>query len=99
MAGDFNILYRPDIYRYPPGASNEKSKTLISLCNTFQLTDAFRTLYGDVRDYTRRQGHSQARLDRIYVSKEILIAEQYSIPESLSDRDIVVLHIKNVTTP
>ena len=53
MAGDFNMLDRPDIDRYPPGASKENSKTLISLCNTFQLTDAFRTLYGDVRDYTR----------------------------------------------
>ena len=51
-----------------------------------------------MRDYTR-QGHSQARLDRIYVSKEILIAKQYSIPESLSDHDIVVLQIKNIITP
>jgi len=51
-----------------------------------------------VRDYTR-QGHSQARLDRIYVSKEILIAKQYSIPESLSDHDIVVLQIENIITP
>jgi len=70
MAGDFNTVDHPDIDRYPPGAPTEKSKTLISLCNTFQLTDAFRTLYGDVREYTRRQEHSQARLDRIYASKK-----------------------------
>jgi len=98
LAGDFNTLDRPDIDRYPPGAPTEKNKTLISLCNKCQLTDAFRTLYGDVREYTR-QGQSQARLDRIYTSKEILIANQYSTPESLSDHDIVILQIKNVITP
>ena len=99
IAGDFNSLDQPAIDRFPPGSPAEINKSLTSLCKVFSLTDAFRHLYGDTRAFTRRQGSSQARLDRFYVSKEFQPTAQTSRPHALSDHDIVVLQIKNVIIP
>jgi len=95
MAGDFNVVDQPNIDRLPPGDNTEESKALISLCNFFQLTDSYRDLYQDARTYTRRQGTSQSRLDRFYISREINPSNQLTISNTLSDHDIVVLQIRN----
>ena len=99
IAGDFNSLDQPAIDRFPPGSPAEINKSLTSLCKVFSLTDAFRHLYGDTRAFTRRQGTSQARLDRFYVSKEFQPTAQTSRPHALSDHDLVLLQISNISTP
>jgi len=96
MAGDFKVVDQPNIDRLPPGDNAERRKALISLCNFFQLTDAYRDLYRDARTYTRRQGTSHSRLDRFHISREINPSNQLTISSTLSDHDIVVLQIKNI---
>ena len=96
MAGDFNIVDQPTVDRFPPGNNAERSKALISLCSSLRLTDAYRDLYGETSNFTRRQGNTQSRLDRLYISKEIDPANQTTIPNILSDHDVVILQIRNI---
>jgi len=57
------------------------------------IRDAFPNLYGESKGYTRREGPSQSRLDCLYI-KDF----QFSIPQPLSDHDIVILTIQNIQT-
>ena len=96
IAGDFNVVDEPTIDRFPPGNNSEKNKTLQSLCSTLGLTDAYRDLYGERRTFTRRQGITQSRIDRFYISKDIHPTNQSTKPSILSDHDIIILHVKNI---
>ena len=70
MAGDFNcVTEQQDVEE---NFRNKRSIELRDLIQTFSLTDVYREGNPDAREYTfHRPGSSRARLDRIYVSREL----------------------------
>jgi len=55
-------------------------------------------MHGNARFFTRHQDNMQSRLDRFYASKSIDPHSEYTLPGLLSDHDIVILVIRNITT-
>ena len=94
VAGDFNsVIDQRDVeenYR------NKRSVELSDLVNALGLSDTFRFLHPNVREYTfHRPGVSGARLDRIYVSEDLKAGVQQCSHEAvLSDHKAVVLSIQ-----
>ena len=93
LTGDFNLVENPMLDRDPPSNKKDPTQSLQDLCSTFNLQDTFRSLYGDTRFFTRRQGQSQSRLDRFYVDKNFTTSSERSLPRLSSDHDIVVLDV------
>ena len=98
LTGDFNVVDNPLIDKNPPGNFNDRSNSLLCLCNTAGLTDTFRTLYGNAPYFTRRQGVSQSRLDRFYVTSNVKRVHEFAVPSTFSDHDVISLEIESYTT-
>lgn len=93
MAGDFNcVTEQQDVEE---NFRNKRSLELRDLIQTFSLTDVFREGNPNAREYTfHRPGSSSARLDRVYVSRELYQSIQSCkhIPV-LSDHKAVVIEM------
>jgi exonuclease III len=76
LMGDFNNVLNHLMDRHPPTFSNDPSTHILhTLVNTHYLSDAFSSLHPDTKEFTFKSHATPAsfsRLDRIYVSNNIL---------------------------
>jgi len=70
-AGDFNMVLDRQLDRQPSITGNECPKTFLELCETLNLRDTYRTLYGKTKIFTRRQGNTQSTLDRFCINQSV----------------------------
>jgi len=95
LTGDFNMVDNPRIDRDPPTTKNDPTQALRDLCTTFNLRDTFRSIHGNTRLFTRRQGQTQSRLDRFYACGRINPLSEYTTLSLMSDHDVVVSEISS----
>jgi exonuclease III len=82
MGGDWNATYSTDpsadnidIFRMARPPSIYRSEGISDLCTTYNLSDPFRILYPDTRDYTfrPRTGRlNRSRLDFFLISNNLI---------------------------
>ena len=93
MGGDFNCVLSPLDVKNGTGYNQKRCPQLSSLITGKKLHDAFRHMYPITKDYTFfRTSSAPSRLDRFYLSEEIL-KNVYSVKHvaSLSDHCGVLL--------
>ncbi|XP_006463114.1 hypothetical protein AGABI2DRAFT_74099, partial [Agaricus bisporus var. bisporus H97] len=104
MLGDFNLT-EEGIDRNNGRIDNQGAiKNLKSLCSFFELSDGWRLRNPLERDFTLRHlsSNHQSRIDRIYVSNEILNQAQdweISTPALQTDHRLISLRIAIPDTP
>ncbi|KAG2127161.1 Endonuclease/exonuclease/phosphatase, partial [Suillus bovinus] len=104
LIGDFNMVEKA-IDRYPEHPDdNGLTKIVNQIINKLELIDGWRDKYTETKDYTftKRTPLATARLDCIYVQKQILeTTEQWKIDEScnLSDHRLVLVTITQSGLP
>jgi len=89
------MVDNPRIDRDPPTTKNDPTQALRDLCTTFNLRDTFRSIHGNTRLFTRRQGQTQSRLDRFYACGRINPLSEYTTLSLMSDHDVVVSEISS----
>lgn len=99
VLGDFNcVCFAADRAKNRP--VRDKSALFLSeLVHDYNLEDIGQVLHSDVRpNFTHFQGESNARLDRVYVSLELLPkCNKYDVkPVSFSDHSLVMFEIGKI---
>ena len=95
LGGDFNCIIDKkdtvggDYYK-------KKSPDLADLVRDFNLSDCFRLLYPDKREFTwERRGKAPSRLDRFYLPQDMVAGlQQVSHHSFLSDHKYVKMELK-----
>jgi exonuclease III len=104
-AGDWNLTYSTcnsadniDVINMNNPPSIGRSMKLLEICNSFQLTDPFRALYYNKRDYTyvpRTGRRNRSRLDFFLVSDDLLqLCNECTIAPAL---DTLLFDHKHIT--
>ena len=95
LGGDFNAILSPLDVEDGKGFSQKFCKSLKDLISGFQLVDAFRFKCPNKREYTFfRPGKAPSRLDKFFISRQLLENINVRHIASLSDHCAVLLKIK-----
>ena len=101
LAGDFNMVEDLSLDKYPPSTdqrSQKGIKTLSNLKSQFTLDDRWRTKNPQTKQFTwhsRKVGDAfRSRLDRVYLSKGMVLIQQKSTHDVNSDHEIVQFTIQ-----
>ncbi len=101
FAGDFNCVENVSLDKIGGNDSygTQGAEILKNICNSFLLSDAFRHLYPKKKEYSyvSKSNNVKSRLDRFYVSNDLLpfIESCIITPNPYSDHAMVSLHFKD----
>ena len=93
-AGDFNLTLDTQLDRFPAQKTKDPySYNLSQLIKTFDLKDVFRELFPSKRVFTFKRGTSKSRIDRAYVSSNVIVTKYEQEIFSLSDHDLIKVDV------
>jgi exonuclease III len=99
MGGDMNCIMKASVDKIGgnPARGLIGSREIVSFCSDFSLVDPFRFNHPHLVSTTWHRAGVSCRLDRFYVSKNILALykSQFTYPFGHSDHDLVVLTLHN----
>ena len=98
LAGDFNIVDQPQLDCQPPKRPRKKPTELQILTNAFKLDDPYRAFNPNAKSFTWHSPQYQSRIDRFYLTENIICAAVNTITNPHSDHDIVTLQTKSFST-
>ncbi|CAK8678480.1 unnamed protein product [Clavelina lepadiformis] len=99
LAGDFNIVDDLTLDKHPLLRNRYKKTELMKLCETYDLKDHFREIYGQKKIYTWQNGISKSRIDRFYLSKYLHATEISQQPSHLTDHEKITINLNVVAPP
>ena len=104
IGGDLNFYLNPLVDKQDTILNRQDNRNyrneILSIINSFNLTDAWRDLYPDARRYTWHSRGKAARLDYFFISEHLMndLTSYKIIPGLHSDHSILIVSFHNPST-